>query len=121
MQNEYFFPFIALLLFGCAPSVEVTPDKLPDAYLNQPYETNIDIINSAVDDMTFYSTFSDDSFKIDPGVRESSQDDYNNLTVSGLPTNLKPIKVYISGNTYGTNFPGKEFDKEYTIKVKASQ
>ena len=120
-MNKYLVLFMATLLFGCAPSVEVTPNKLPDAYLNQPYKTNINIINSAVDDMTFYSTFSEASFKLTPGVRESGQDDYNNLTISGLPTTLKPITVYISGNTYGTNFPGKDFEKEYTIEVKVTE
>lgn len=120
-MNKYLVPFTALLLFGCAPSVEVTPNKLPDAYLNQPYETDIEIINSAVVGISFYSEFSDSSFKLTPGVRESGQDDYNNLTVNGLPTTLEPISVYIAGSTYGTNFPGKEFEKEYTIEVKANK
>lgn len=120
-MNKYLALFMATLLFGCAPSVEVTPNKLPDAYLNQPYKTNISIINSAVDDMTFYSNFSDASFKITPKVRDSGQDNYNNLTISGLPTTLKPITVSISGNTYGTKFSGKDFEKEYTIKVKVTE
>lgn len=120
-MNKYLALFTAIMLVGCAPSVKVTPNKLPDAYLNQPYETNIKIINSAVDDMTFYSKFSDNSFKINPKVKESGQDDYNNLTIRGLPTTLKPVKVYISGNTYGTNFPGKDFEKEYTIEVKVTE
>ncbi len=121
MINKYLFPLIPLLLLGCAPSVKVTPDKLPDAYLNQPYEADIEIINSAVDDMTFYSTFSDSSFKITPGVRDSGQDDYNSLTLNGLPTSLEPISVYIAGSTYGTNFPGKEFEKKYTIEIKVAE
>ena len=120
-MNKCLVAFSALLLFVCAPSVEVTPNKLPDAYLNQPYETDIEIINSAVVGISFYSEFSDSSFKLTPGVRESGQDDYNNLTVNGLPTTLEPISVYIAGSTYGTNFPGKEFEKEYTIEVKANK
>ncbi len=114
-------PFMLMMLFGCTPNVEVTPDTLPDAYLNQPYKTDIEIINSAVDDMTFYSTFSDSNFKITPRVRDSGQDDYNSLIISGLPTSLEPVQVYMSGNTYGTNFPGKEFEKEYTIEVKVAE
>ncbi|MFK3988862.1 hypothetical protein ACI2JM_00905 [Psychrobacter sp. NPDC064578] len=120
-MNKYLALFVATLLLGCAPSVEVTPNKLPDAYLNQPYEANINIINSAVDDLTFYSTFSDASFKTTPEVMESGQDDYNNLTISGLPTTINPMTVYISGNTYGTNFPGKYFEKEYTIEMKVTE
>ncbi len=47
-------PFISLLVIGCSDPVKVSPNRLPDAYLNQPYEANIEIINSAVDDITFH-------------------------------------------------------------------
>lgn len=110
-----------MLVIGCSDPVKVSPDKLPDAYLNQPYEANIEIINSAVDEMTFHSTFSDVNFKITPKIRESGRDNYNNLIINGLPTTLDPISVYISGNTYGTNFLGKQFEKEYTIHVKMTE
>jgi len=120
-MNKCLVLFTTVFLLSCAPGVEVTPSKLPDAYLNQPYEADIEIINSAVVGMSFYSEFSNSSFKLTPGVRDSGQDDYNNLTINGLPTTLEPIAVYIAGSTYGTNFPGKEFEKEYTIEVKANK
>lgn len=114
---KYLLPLILLLIIGCKPSVKVTPDTLPNAYVNQPYYADIKIINSAVDDMTFYSELSDNSFKIKPKIKEDGQEDYNNLVIKGFPENNEPITVYISGNTYGTNFPGQRFKKTYTIKV----
>jgi len=114
---KYLLFLIPILTIACKPNVKVTPDTLPDAYVNRPYHADIKIINSAVDDMTFYSEFSKNSFKINPKVKEDGQKDYNNLIIEGLPKSSEPITVYISGNTYGTNFPGKTFKKTYTIKV----
>lgn len=121
MQNKYLFPLIPLLLFGCTPSVKVTPDKLPDAYPNQPYQADIEITGGTVSDMTFYTRFSDSSFKITPSIAEGGYKDYNLLTVTGTPTTLEPVSVYIAGSTYGTNFPGKEFEKKYTIEIKVAE
>lgn len=118
-MNKCLVLFTTVFLLGCAPGVEVTPSKLPDAYLNQPYEADIEIINSAVVGMSFYSEFSNSSFKLTPGVRDSGQDNYNNLKINGIATTLEPITIYMYGETYGTNFPGAGFEQEYTIEVKA--
>lgn len=121
MKNKHLVPFTVLMLFGCSPNVEVTPSKLPDAYLNQSYQANIEITGGTVVDLNFHSKVSDTSFKIIPSIAEGGYKDYNLLTVTGTPTRLEPIYIYIAGDTYGTNFPGKRFKKEYAIKVKANK
>ena len=120
-MNKYLAILSALLLVGCTPNVKVTPNKLPEAYLNQSYQANIEITGGAVSDMTFYTKFSDSSFEITPSTAEGGYKDYNLLTVIGTPTTLEPVSVYIAGSTYGTNFPGKDFEKEYTIEVKNNE
>lgn len=119
MIKGYVIPSICLVLIGCSAPIDFLPNKLPDAYLNQPYQANIEITGGAVSDMTFYTKFSDSSFKITPSIAEGGYKDYNLLTVTGVPTTLEPVSVYIAGSTYGTNFPGKDFEHEYTIEVKA--
>ncbi|MDN5801352.1 MULTISPECIES: hypothetical protein [unclassified Psychrobacter] len=56
-----------------------------------------------------------------PSLAEGGYKDYNLLTVTGTPTALKPVHIYIAGDTYGTNFPGSGFEQEYTIEVKSNK
>lgn len=121
MIRNYMLLTTTLLMLGCSDPVKVSPDKLPDAYLNQPYQANIEITGGTVVDLNFHSELSNNSFKILPSMAEGGYKDYNLLTVTGTPTRLEPIYIYIAGDTYGTNFPGKRFKKEYTIKVNANK
>ena len=114
---KYLLFLIPILTIACKPSVKVTPDTLPDAHVNQPYRADIKVINSAVVGMSLHMEISSGNFKIKPKIKEDGQEDYNNLVIKGLPKNNAPVTVYISGNTYGTNFPGKSFKKTYTIEV----
>ena len=121
MIKEYVIPLFCLVLIGCSAPIDVLPNTLPDAYLNQPYQANIEVTGGVVVELNFHSELSDDSFKIIPSIAEGGYKDYNLLTVTGTPTTSEPIRVYVAGDTYGTNFPGKRFDKEYTIEVRASK
>lgn len=121
MIRKYIIVVSSLLIIGCSDPVKVSPDKLPDAYLNQPYQTNIEITGGAVVELSFYSEVSDASFKIMPSIAEGGYKDNNMLTVTGTPTTLEPIYINIAGSTYGTNFPGKDFEKEYTIEVRVTE
>ena len=118
MIRKYIIVASSLLVIGCSDPVEVSPDRLPDAYLNQPYKTNVEITGGVVVELSFYSKVSDDNFEIIPSVAEGDYKDYNLLTVTGTPTTLEPIHIELVGGTYGTNFPGKQFEKTYTIEVK---
>ena len=121
MIKKYILFTTSLLILGCSDPVKVSPDKLPEAYLNQSYQANIEITGGTVVDLNFHSKVSDTSFKIIPSIAEGGYKDYNLLTVTGTPTTLEPVNIYIAGDTYGTNLPGKRFNKEYTIEVKANK
>lgn len=121
MIRKYILFATSLLILGCSDPVKVSPDKLPEAYLNQSYQANIEITGGTVVDLNFHSKISDASFKIIPSIAEGGYKDYNLLTVTGTPTTLEPVHIYIAGDTYGTNFPGKRFNKEYTLEVKDVQ
>lgn len=121
MIKKYILFTTSLLILGCSDPVKVSPDKLPEAYLNQSYQANIEITGGTVVDLNFHSKVSDASFKIIPSIAEGGYKDYNLLTVTGIPTTLEPVNIYIAGDTYGTNFPGKRFNKEYSIEVKVNK
>lgn len=121
MIKKYILFTTSLLILGCSDPVKVSPDKLPEAYLNQSYQANIEITGGTVVDLNFHSKVSDASFKIIPSIAEGGYKDYNLLTVTGTPTTLEPVNIYIAGDTYGTNFPGKRFNKEYSIEVKVNK
>lgn len=121
MIKKYILFTTSLLILGCSDPVKVSPDKLPEAYLNQSYQANIEITGGTVVDLNFHSKVSDTSFKIIPSIVEGGYKDYNLLTVTGIPTTLEPVNIYIAGDTYGTNFPGKRFNKEYSIEVKVNK
>lgn len=121
MIKKYTIFLTILFLIGCTPVIEVSPDKLPDAYLNQPYIENIEITGGTVVDLNFYSKVSNEEFKVIPNNTNEDSINYNNLTIKGTPTSLEPIHVDVAGDTYGTNFPGGSFEKEYIIEVKASK
>jgi len=121
MIKKYILFTTSLLILGCSDPVKVSPDKLPEAYLNQSYQANIEITGGTVVDLNFHSKVSDTSFKIIPSIAEGGYKDYNLLTVTGIPTTLEPVNIYIAGDTYGTNFPGKRFNKEYSIEVKVNK
>ncbi len=109
---------MALLLTSCSQPIEIKPNKLPDAYLNDPYQAEIEIIGGSVVEMSFSAKVSDTNFRILHHIDTDGYPDYNHLTVQGTPIVLKPIYIKLVGGTYGTNFPGKEFVKEYKIMVK---
>lgn len=121
MIRKYIVVVSILLVIGCNDPVKVSPDRLPNAYIHQPYQTNIEITGGTVVDLNFHSEVSDASFTIMPSIAEGGYKDYNLLTVTGTPTTLDPIYIYVTGDTYGTNFPGERFKKEYTIAVKTVQ
>lgn len=120
-MNKYLAILAALLLVSCTPNVKVTPNKLPDAYLNQPYTVDVVVTGGTVINRSFSSKTSNNDFKIIPGIRDSGQDNYNNLKINGIATTLEPINIYMYGETYGTNFPGASFEQEYTIEVKVAE
>ncbi|CRL62795.1 hypothetical protein [Proteus vulgaris] len=43
--------------------------------------------------------------------------DFHTITVLGIPLERGVIQIKISGFSYGTMYPGKEFNKTYEIKV----
>ncbi|OPH37902.1 hypothetical protein [Moraxella equi] len=102
-----------------------TIQELPEAHLNQPYYAKIEIEAAIIEEAVDIQVSNED-IMVEPKVYESHKDiynkpvyraDYSNLTITGTPSELKPITIKLTGSTYGSMFVGKEFEKTYTIEV----
>lgn len=122
---------LILLLTGCIKA-SFYPETLPNACLNQPYETKIIIDGGEVVSNAWetYGTVSDENFRLSPRVYFGEhrdiygnlvpQYDGNELTLSGTPTSLEPINVEIGIGFYKhmLQFQDLWFEKQYQLVVK---
>lgn len=122
MKNFTIKPLALLIIIsvvGCGSKIKVAPNELPDAYLNEPYSLDLQIINDStpfIEDSLYFNT-SSANFEITTDLK-TYQHGGLNLTIKGTPTSLQPVDVILSGTTYGTNLPGSRFEKKYKINIK---
>lgn len=110
---------IIISVVGCGNKIKVAPNDLPDAYLNEPYSVDLQIINDStpfIEDSLYFNT-SSANFEISTDL-ETYQHGGLNLKIKGTPTSLQSVDVILSGATYGTNLPGSRFEKKYKINIK---
>lgn len=110
---------IIISVVGCGNKIKVTPNELPDAYLNEPYSVNLQIINDStpfIEDSLYFNT-SSANFEITTDL-ETYQHGGLNLTIKGTPASLQPVDLILSGATYRTNLSGSSFEKKYKINIK---
>ncbi|MFD1259851.1 hypothetical protein [Entomomonas asaccharolytica] len=115
---------ISFLLIGCTPRLVITPDKLMDALLGQPYhdEIIISVGSGPVSPASF-----DYSIKPNNSGLElysySVDDQFNHFVVKGIPNTLDDIVIHMTGETELRSpfYSPKEFNKTYVIKVKEKE
>lgn len=115
------------ILAGCVNSTpKIIPSQLPDAKINQMYSQIIQISGGALDGKTtgviINPTDSGLSWKPKTWNQEWNgeifkKEDFHNITIYGKPLKKGRVTIKVSGFTYGTMYPGKEFNKTYEIKV----
>jgi len=110
---------------GCRSNISYEPngDYLPSAKLKQSYYSEVNILGGPVIGrlVTYKITPINSGLNAFPGEYISRGgdkiSDYNIVIIKGVPISTSDIEIEIYGSTYGTNYPGKEFDKTYKIKV----
>lgn len=114
---------IGFLLIGCTSKVIITPDKLPDAIVGQPYSVEIDISGGSgpVTASGFESSITPNVLWLE--VNEKKDNFYNSFIIHGTPRTTDDITVRVKGYMIQTTPFGSssEFDKTYIIKVKESK
>ncbi|WP_274711308.1 hypothetical protein [Xenorhabdus bovienii] len=118
------------LLYGCGnPTPKVLPKSefLPDAVINEPYQASITITGGALNEKSVWVKIhptgsgltwnpKDSSFLW--GGKKEIRKDYHHINITGTPKKTELIKIEVVGFTLGTIYAGKEFNKNYTIKVR---
>lgn len=126
--------FISFIFLVACFNNKVMPDHLPEACLGQYYTQKIEILNGYVVDSTFSYNTSDKNFKLLPRLYNNGEhdvdinnnllihEDYNNLSLSGMPNSLNPIEININYDIYKNMFsffePKDGYKKTYIIHVK---
>ncbi|HFO2465754.1 TPA: hypothetical protein ACHJFY_005249 [Klebsiella pneumoniae] len=127
---KYFICVLIVIVAGCSGTYPIIlPEKkdLKVAKVNHKYQDVIEIKGGAVNE----SSVSVSIIPIDSGLAWSPEDikyslggedgvnkDYHRIIISGSPKKSGDYRVTISGFTLGTMYSGKDFYKQYTIKIK---
>lgn len=122
--------FFIFLVSGCSnppPVIYPQTSELISAEMNKFYQQNIEIKGGAVNKsslmVNIYPTDSGLMWKpqetkyIFDG-KEETKKDYHNIIIFGTPLKKSEYHVIVSGFTLGTTYPGKDFYRKYTIKIK---
>jgi len=116
------------ILVGCGnPTPKISPDYLPDSAMGKPYLQVINISGGAINEKSTSVIIQpkDSGLHWSPTIgysywegKQSIKEDYHTIVIQGTPLNKGLISIPISGFTYGTMYPGKDFSKVYEITVK---
>lgn len=122
-----------IVLLGCSQKIRVYPDKLLDAKVGQPYyaeikitggrviydRSSIEINGSKVSACSFYSNIEPANGLRIESIYSNNEtvNQYNYLKIYGTPLEATNSLITIAGSTYGTMYPGRQFEKTYQLKV----
>lgn len=109
--------FITLFSIGCGKEYQISPDKLPIAYIGKPYSQDLNITGGKVVSSQF-KIITDFPSDMDITIEHSEAEDilaYNRLTISGTPKYKGHYTINIYTGFYGT---GDKLNKKYDFIVK---
>ncbi len=127
---KFFIYTLILIVSGCTGShPTILPEKndLKVATVNHKYQDVIEIKDGAVNESSVsVSIIPNDSglawnpeeIKYSFGGEDGVNKDYHRIIISGIPKKTGNYSVTVSGFTLGTMYSGKDFYKQYTIKIK---
>jgi hypothetical protein len=122
--------FLFFFISGCSnPKPLVYPEthELASATINEFYHQNIEIKGGPVNETSVSVRFiptdsglmwAPEETKYNLGGSEEVNKDYHRIIVSGIPKKAGNYSVIVSGFTLGTMYPGRDFYRKYTIKIK---
>jgi len=123
----YAFILIVSACTGTHPTVLPEKNDLKVATANHKYQYIIKINGGAVNEssVSVNITPNDSGLVLNPeevkndfGGEDGMNKNYHRIIISGIPKKLGDYSVTVSGFTLGTMHSGKDFYKEYTIKIK---
>ncbi|MCQ4104443.1 hypothetical protein NOG67_06310 [Erwinia persicina] len=127
---KYFICVLLVIVSGCSgtyPTILPEKNDLKVATVNHKYQDVIEIKGGAVNESSvLVSIIPNDSglvwnpeeIKYSFGGENGVNKDYHRIITSGIPKKSGDYHVTVSGFTLGTMYSGKDFYKQYTIKIK---
>lgn len=127
---KYFICVLIVIVSGCSsthPTILPEKNDLKVATINHKYQEAIEIKGGAVNEssVSVSITPNDSGLSWDPeetkysfGGENGVNKDYHRIIISGIPKKSGDYSVTVSGFTLGTMYSGKDFYKQYTIKIK---
>lgn len=128
-MRHIIFISLCILLSGCTTHAFFTPERnnLNDATVGTPYYDEINIFGGPVfsinelGEQVIVGDVQPDNTGLN--VQYCNDDKLNNcIQIRGTPTKAGTVKIRVSGGLGGNMFASpSEFDKTYTINVKAAE
>ena len=127
---KYFIFVLIFIVSGCSSTqLTILPEKsdLNVATVNHNYQDAIEIKGGPVNESSVSVSiipndsglaWSPEDIKYSLGGEDGVNKDYHRIIISGIPKKSGDYRVTISGFTLGTMYSGKDFYKQYTIKIK---
>lgn len=127
---KYFICVLIFIVSGCSgtqPTILPEKSDLNIATVNHNYQEVIEIKGGPVNESSVsVSIIPNDSglswnpeeTKYSFGGEDGVNKDYHRIIIYGIPKKSGDYRVTVSGFTPGTMYSGKDFYKQYTIKIK---
>jgi len=127
---KYFICVLIIIVSGCSgtyPTILPEKNDLKVATVNLKYQDVIEIKGGAVNESSVSVSiipndsglgWSPEEIKYSFGGEYGVNKDYHRIIISGTPKKSGNYRVTVSGFTLGTMYSGKDFYKQYTIKIK---
>lgn len=127
---KYFICVLIFIVSGCSsthPTILPEKSDLKVATVNHKYQEIIEIKGGAVNESSVSVSitpndsglaWSPEETKYSFGGENGINKDYHRIIISGNPKKSGDYRVTVSGFTLGTMYSGKDFYKQYTIKIK---
>lgn len=129
MMNKLYLPPLVLTLYGCCSFVNdneltFTPDKLSHAIVGQPYTAEIKNSGSNISSLWVkgYKPHYQTAALRNGLVLNTYNPESNwNIKISGTPNKIGTESFTIEGFTSGTQCPGLQFSKTFTITTVSNE
>jgi len=127
---KYFICILIFIVSGCSgtyPTILPGKNDLKVATVNHKYQDVIEIKGGAVNESSVSVSitpndsglaWNPEEIKYSFGGEDGVNKDYHRIIISGIPKKSGDYRVTVSGFTLGTMYSGKDFYKQYTIKIK---
>ncbi|MCP4323321.1 MAG: hypothetical protein GY787_16035 [Alteromonadales bacterium] len=116
---EILYSTILITSCGTLPDLKISPEKLPEAIIGQPYYVEF----SASMNQTSIGSFHLSSGRLPAGLEFVYVDDNSGgsrAIIEGIPTEIGDFPITIETRSYGTQCSGQSGEQQYVLTMNAT-